>query len=179
MEKEIVITRKKSKSILYAVWMLLMAALLSLPIIEYFFDISWIGNDRDIPFFVIIISIPFILVMLFCCYVFVKQIFIDAPILTVNQYGIHAQMTAFNVGLISWDDIADITTFPMIDGTTYVISITLKEPEKYILDPKFLKRVTAPGYAQKNGHISLSSIYFKREFGEVMELINYYLEKHK
>lgn len=179
MEKEIVITRKKYKSILYAVWMLLMAALLSLPIIEYLFDISWIGNGRDIPFFVILISVPFILVMLFCCYFFAKQTFIDSPILTVNQYGIHEQATAINVGVISWDDIVNISCFPMIDGTTYVISITLKEPEKYIHDPKLLKRVTAPGYAEKNGHISFSSIYFKKEFAEVMELINYYLEKHK
>ena len=179
MDREIIIQRKKSKSIIYAVFLFIVAALFCLPVVEYFVDIPWIGNGKDIPLFVVILSVPFILLMLFCSYIFIKQIFNDSPVLTVNQYGIREEWTPYHLGLISWDDIADVMVIPMPDYIHHTVCIILKQPEKYITDQKLLKRVTAPGYAEKYGHVSLTSHYFRKEFPEVMELINYYLEKHK
>ena len=179
MDKEIIIQRKKSKSMISAAWLFLVAVLFLLPPLEYFVDIPWIGNGRDIPLFVVVLSIGLVAVFLFCSYIFLKQVFIDAPILTVNRQGIREEWTPYHLGLISWDDIAEVIVIPMPDYIHHTVCIILKQPEKYITDPKFLKRVTAPGYAEKYGHVSLTSHYFRKEFREVMELINYYLEMHK
>lgn len=179
MDKEIVIKRKKSKSILSAFWMLLIAVLFLLPPLEYFFDISWIGNGKEIPLFVVILCILLFLVMLFCSWIFLKQIFNDAPVLTVNKYGIREEWSPNHLGLISWDDIDEVLVIPMPDYIHHTVCIILKQPERYFSNPKMLKRVTAPGYAEKYGHVSLTSHYFRKEFPEVMELINYYLEQHK
>lgn len=175
MNKEIIIPRKKSKSINFTIGMFLGTVLLILPSIIYFTDISWITSD--IPLFFVIISILCAPVCAFCTVEYFKQIFNKKPVLIVNEIGIHEEMSYNSVGMIKWEDIKNINIIPFTDKT-YLICIFLKIPEKYIKSQKLLNKLNRQSATNKWGHISFSSLYFKKEFKEVIEIMQYYFTQY-
>ena len=52
-------------------------------------------------------------------------------------------MTKYQSGLIRWDDIEAVKLRAVIGDGIYMISILLKNPEKYIKDEKLLLRLKA------------------------------------
>ena len=84
-------------------------------------------------------------------------------------------MSTYCTGLIKWEDVDDVTIIPYMNNT-YFIGILLKRPEKYIKNEKLLNRLNKQNGTKKWGHIRLSSIYFKKEFKNVVELIKYYFD---
>ena len=176
MKKEIIIPRKKSKSIKYTIGMFLSTILLILPIVIYFADISWITSD--IPLFVVIMCSLFAPVLTFCTVRCFKQIFNEKPVLIVSEIGINEGMNDNSVGMIRWEDIQNINIIPYMDNT-YFICIFLKRPEKYILNQKLLNKLNRQSTRNnKWRHISFSSLYFKKEFNEVLEVIRYYFAQY-
>lgn len=174
MGKEIIISRKKTKSLKIAFGLFLATILLLFPIIIYFVDISWVTTE--IPLVVVILSMFCAPLCFFCAIWYFKQIYNNKPVLIVNEIGIHEEMNSNSVGMIRWEDIENINIIPYM-GNTYFICILLKEPEKYILNQKLLNKLNKQKSTQKWGHIKFSSIYFKSEFKEIIELINYYFAK--
>lgn len=180
MENEIIIPRKKSKSIGNTILMLFSALLLCLPVVIYFELIPGIevSSEDGMPLFVVILCITLIPILLFCAVYYFKQIFNNKPVLIVNQNGITEYMSARSVGFIKWEDIENINVFPYLDNTFY-ICIYLKRPEKYIKNEKLLRKLNNKKSTQKWGHIFFTSIYFKKEFSVVSETMKYYFEKNK
>ena len=176
MEKqEIVIPRKKSKSIIYATSMLLIAALFLFLLVAYFFDIPAITTN--IPLVAIIFVVLTLPIFIWCGVDYFKQIFNENPVLIVNENGIHEQMNKYSVGVIKWVDIEDIKIIPYIDNT-YWIGIVLKQPEKYITSQKLLDKLSRQKTTARWGHITFSSLYFKKEIKEVAKLMQYYFAKY-
>lgn len=173
MEKEIVIERKKYKSIMYSFFILLITLLMLFPIVLYF------GNvNSDVPLFILILAIVIEPVLIFTFIFYFKQIFNSKPVLIVNSRGVEANLTYKPVGLIKWSDIIDFNTFGYMNDVDY-ITILLKDPSKYIKDHKRLRKVSNYKYSSKWGHIQFTSMYFKKEFRNVVELMIYYLKKEK
>ncbi len=175
MNKEIIIHRKKSKSIKFTIGMFLVTVLLILPIIIYFTDIPWITSD--IPLFVVILSSLCVPVCAFCTIGYFKEIFDEKPVLIVNEIGINEGMSHNSVGMIKWEDIQNINIIPYMDKT-YFICIFLKTPEKYIENQKILNKLNKQSTTNKWGHIRFSSLYFKKEFKEVIEIMQYYFAQN-
>lgn len=176
MKKEIVISRKKSKSIKYFILMIFGSLLLALPIILYFFDFSKI--TLDIPLIIVILSIICEPIIIFSSIFYFKQIFNDKPVLIVNEYGIHDQISRNSLGMIKWHDIENINIIPYMSNV-YYINIILKEPEKYITDQRKLNKYKKRKATKTWGHINFTSLYFKKEFKEVIDLMKYYFNKSK
>lgn len=173
--QEIIIPRKKSKSIIYATSMLLIAALFLFLLVEYFFDIPAI--TANMPLIAVIFVVLFLPIFILCGVVYFKQIFNENPVLIVNENGIHEQMSRNSVGLIKWVDIEDIKIIPYMDNT-YWIGIVLKQPEMYITNQKLLARLSKQKGTAKWGHITFTSLYFKKEIKEVAKLMQYYFAKY-
>ena len=176
MKKEIIIPRKKSKSIKFSIGMFLSSLLLLLPIILYFKDFEWI--TAEVPLFVVILCIPCSAVCAFCSIAYFKEIFNNKPVLIVNKNGIHEETSRNSVGMIKWRDIKNINIIPYMDNT-YFIGIVLKEPEKYITDSKRLIKIKRKKTTNKWGHVYFSSLYFKKEFNEINELMKHYFSLSK
>ncbi len=175
MNKEIIIHRKKSKSIKFTIGMFLVTVLLILPSIIYFTDIPWITSD--IPLFVVILSSLCVPVCAFCTIGYFKEMFDEKPVLIVNEIGINEGMSHNSVGMIKWEDIRNINIIPYMDKT-YFICIFLKTPEKYIENQKILNKLNKQSTTNKWGHIRFSSLYFKKEFKEVIEIMQYYFAQN-
>jgi hypothetical protein len=79
--------------------------------------------------------------------------------------------------MIKWEDIQNINIIPYMDKT-YFICIFLKTPEKYINNQKILNKLNKQSTTNKWGHISFSSLYFKKEFKEVIEIMQYYFAQN-
>ena len=176
MEKEIVIKRKKSKSIGFCLFMFITTLLMILPIVFYFGDFDF--ATFDIPSVVVILAFAILPVLIWATIYFFKQIFNDKPVLIVNEKGIEEGMSTYSTGLIEWEDIEDVTITPYMDNT-YFIGILLKSPEKYIKNEKLLNRLNKRNSTKKWGHVSISSMYFKKEFKDVVNLISYYRVQNK
>ena len=174
-KREIVIPRKKSKSVSYAVLMLFIAALSFFMLVEYFFDIPWLKTTM--PFVAVLCMIVIAPFMTWCGIGYVKQIFNENPVLIVNENGLYEQMSRNSVGMIEWDDIQDINVVPHMNNTHW-ICIILKEPEKYIKDPKMLDRLNKQRKTAMWGHVIFSSLYFKRDIKKVTAVMKYYFDMH-
>ena len=129
MEKEIIIERKKSKSVRISLFMFIITLIMILPIVFYFGDFDFITSD--IPLVAIIIDIIVLPALIWATIYYFKQIFNNKPVLIVNEKGIEEGMSTYYTGLINWEDIEDVTIIPYMDNT-YFIGILLKRPEKYI-----------------------------------------------
>lgn len=175
MRKEIIIPRKKMKCINYTIGMFLATVLFILPIIIYFKGIPWITSD--IPLFFVILSSLCAPVCAFCTIGYFKQIFDEKPVLIVNAIGINEGMSHNSVGMIKWEDIQKINIIPYMNNT-YFICIFLKTPEKYIENQRILNQINRKPTTNKWGHISFSSLYFKKEFKEVIEIMQYYYAQY-
>ena len=173
MEKEIIIERKKSKSIRLSLFMFIITLIMVLPIVFYFGDFDFITSD--IPLVAVILAIAILPVLIWTTTYYFKQIFNHKPVLIVNEKGIEEGMSTYCAGLIKWEDVDDVTIIPYMNNT-YFIGILLKRPEKYIKNEKLLNRLNKQNSRKKWGHIILSSIYFKKEFKNVVELIKYYFD---
>ncbi|MBQ5601772.1 MAG: hypothetical protein IIU77_02990, partial [Clostridia bacterium] len=101
MNKEIIIHRKKSKSIKFTIGMFLATVVSIFPIIIYFTDIPWITSD--VPLFIIILSGLCAPVCAFCTIGYFKDIFDEKPVLIVNEIGINEGMSHNSVGMIKWE----------------------------------------------------------------------------
>ena len=176
MEKEIIIERKKSKSIRISLFMFIITLVMILPIVFYFGDFDFITSD--IPLVAVILAIVILPFLIWTTIYYFKQLFNNKPVLVVNELGIEEGMSTYSTGLINWEDIEDVTIIPYMDNT-YFIGILLKRPEKYITNEKLLNRLNKQNSTKKWGHVRLSSIYFKKEFKDVVNLISYYWEQNK
>ena len=182
MNKEIIIHRKKSKNIEITIVLFLATVVLIFPIIIHFTDIPWITSD--VPLYIIILSGLCAPVCAFCTIGYFKEIFNEKPVLIVNEigiivneFGINEEVSYNSVGMIKWEDIQNINIIPYT-GKTYFICISLKTPEKYIENQKLLNKLNRQSTTNKWGHISFSSLYFKKEFKEVIEIMQYYFAQH-
>ena len=176
MEKEIIIERKKSKSIRISLFMFIITLIMILPIVFYFGDFDFITSD--IPLVTVIVAIVILPVLILTTIYYFKQLFNNKPVLIVNEIGIEEGMSTYSTGLIKWEDIEGVTIIPYMDNT-YFIGILLKRPEKYIKNEKLLNRLNKQKSTKKWGHVHLSSIYFEKEFKDVVNLISYYWKQNK
>ena len=103
MEKEIIIERKKSKSIRISLFMFIITLIMILPIVFYFGDFDFITSD--IPLVAVIIAIVILPVLIWTTIYYFKQIFNNKPVLIVNENGIEEGMSTYCTGLIKWEDI--------------------------------------------------------------------------
>ena len=74
-------------------------------------------------------------------------------------------------------DIKAINIIPYADNT-YFICILLKDPAKYIKNTKLLNKLNKQKRTIKWGHIRFSSLYFKKEFNNIIEIMKYYYSQY-
>ncbi len=102
-------------------------------------------------------------VMLFVTAIAIKEVNNTKPYLIIREDGLIQNMTKYQSGLIRWDDIEAVKLRAVIGDGIYMISILLKNPEKYIKDEKLLLRLRAR--REKNpdeGEITIVTNGFKR-----------------
>lgn len=159
MEKEIIIERKKSKSIRISLFIFIITLIMILPIVFYFGDFDFITSD--IPLVAIIIAIIVLPVLIWTTIYYFKQIFNNKPVLIVNENGIEEGISTYSTGLIKWEDIEDVTIIPYMNNT-YFIGILLKRPEKYIKNEKLLNRLNKQK-STKNGDTCVYHLYISKK----------------
>jgi hypothetical protein len=101
----------------------------------------------------------------------IKDIWNKNPYLIIREDGLIQNIAKYQSGLIRWEDIEDIKISPIVDGTC-AIRIFLKNPEKYISNPKMLERLKKrraknPG----ENEITILTNEFKDETIQVLEHI--------
>ena len=175
MEKEIIIPRKRSKSIKFTIMMFFATIITTLPIILYFADLSFITSE--VPLYVAVIGIVCAPICGLCTIAYFKEIFNEKPVLIINECGLQEEINYNSVGLIKWEDIKAINIIPYADNT-YFICILLKDPAKYIKNTKLLNKLNKQKSTIKWGHIRFSSLYFKKEFNNIIEIMKYYYSKY-
>ena len=171
MEKELIIPRKKSTSVKCSIGMLFATIIMVLPMLLFFYDFSW--TTSEVPLWAAILCMVCAPLCFFCSIYYFKQLFNSDPILVVNSIGIHERMSGNSVGLIKWEHIENINIIPQAEKV-YFICIVLKQPEIYIDNVKLLAKLNKQKGTKKWGHIRFSSLYFKKEFPEVINTIKYY-----
>lgn len=176
MEKEIIIPRKRSKSIKAVALMLFATLLMSLCAVLYFMEIPGIKVEMEMPLLLAVLVALCAPCCAFCTIFYWKQIFNTEPVLIVNAVGVQENMSSKSVGMVQWTDIQKINVIPYFDGV--MIGVVLKRPEKYIDDPKRLNILKKQKSTAKWGHISISSIYFQKEWKQVVALMKYYFAKY-
>ena len=82
-------------------------------------------------------------VLLFVTVVAIKEVNNTQPYMVIREDGLIQNMTKYQSGLIRWDDIEAVKLRAVIGDGIYMISILLKNPEKYIKDKKLLLRLKA------------------------------------
>ncbi len=123
---------------------------------EYFTEITvlfWIGR---------VLSYIIAPILLLLTIVAVKDIGNTKPYLVVRKDGLIQNMTKYQSGLISWEDIEAVKMRAVIGKGSYMISILLKNPEKYINDEKLLARLKARREKDPDeGEITIVTTAFK------------------
>lgn len=169
MEQSIIINRKKSVSIKAALLLFFALSLFGFYLYLYYVRPVWLTSE--IPFFLVVIAYLIMPILLFAFIYYFKSIFNHKPVLIVNENGIHEQMRYRSLGMIIWTDINKILVQPYMDKT-YLIHIYLINPEVYLKKKSMFK------FKRFNyGHVIVSTLYFKKDFEKVMEIINYHFEK--
>ncbi|MBE6609260.1 MAG: hypothetical protein E7634_01180 [Ruminococcaceae bacterium] len=176
MDREIIIPRKKSTTAAASAGMLFATLLFGFIAFEYFCG-PVLASSKP-PLLLAIFDIPCVPICAFCFICYFKDLFNNTPVLIVNEYGIQENITRRSVGIIKWEDIHDINFIPYMDNT-YWICIILKNPEDYILNKKLVTALNKRSSVKKWGHIRFTSLYFKKEFSSVIELMKYYFSKYQ
>lgn len=167
MEQSITIPRKKSVSIISSFWMLFSIAIFVLFLLIHY--AKPLGAEVNVPIFLVILSWIAIPLLVYVFTYYVRNIFNDKPILIVNEHGIHDQSRSHSLGMISWRDIEDIKIQPYMDKH-FFIYIFLINPDDYIQKKPLFR-------SKKQGHVVITSIYFKKDFQKVIDIIYYHFEK--
>jgi hypothetical protein len=173
MDREIIIPRKKSSSIKAVLLMLFGCGIFVLVLISHF--LMPLGTTK-MPVFLVYLSFPCLAVCLFCLFGYAKQLFNKEPVLVINEHGILQNWGKYQTGVMEWDDIEWVGLMPYMRSNQ--ICIKLRNPEKYIKNPKKLARLNKPNSVNKYGHVMIPTLYFERQVFVVMENIRYYLNKH-
>lgn len=166
MDKSIIIHRNKSVSI-KATFLLLFAILLfGFYLYLYYFKPLWVTSE--IPIVLVVLAYIIIPILLFAFIFCFRSIFNHEPVLIVNENGIHEQVRYRSLGLIKWIDIERISVQPYMDKT-YLIHIYLINPDDYLI-----KKSRFSFKRLNYGHVIISSLYFKKDFQKVIEIINHH-----
>lgn len=116
-------------------------------------------------------------VLLFITAVAIKEVNNTKPYMVVRDDGLIQNMTKYQSGLIRWEDIEAVKMRAVIGKGSYMISILLKNPEKYIKDEKLLPRLRARREKDPDeGEITIVTTPFK---GVADEAIMTMLKKMK
>lgn len=116
-------------------------------------------------------------ILLFVTIVAIKDVGNTKPYMVVRDDGLIQNMTKYQSGLIRWEDIEAVKMRAVIGKGSYMISILLKNPEKYIKDEKLLSRLRARREKDPDeGEITIVTTPFK---GVADEAIMTMLKKMK
>lgn len=168
MDKSIIIQRKKSVSIKASLLLLFVIALFGFFLYLYYDKPVWLTSE--IPLVLVIIAYITLPLLLLAFIFYFGSIFNHEPVLIINENGIKEQMRCRSVGMIKWTDIERIFFQPYMDKT-YLIHIYLMNPEDYL---KKKTRVLSKRLNQ--GHVIISTMYFKKDHQKVMDIINYHFD---
>jgi hypothetical protein len=167
MEQSIIIPRKKSVSIYSSFWMLFSIAIFVLFLFMHYAKPVWFTSK--VPLILVILSWIAIPILVYVFLYYFKNIFNNKPILIVNENGINDQSRSHSIGMIQWRDIEDIKIQPYMDKH-FFIHIFLINPDDYIQKKPLFR-------SKKQGHVVIPSIYFKKDFQKVIDIIYYHFEK--
>ena len=172
MNPKIIIPRKKSKSIGYAIGLFFVTVLMIFLIAIYFGEFEFITSD--IPFLIVLLSILVAPICAWSTVFYFKQIFNENPVLKIDETGIYDGFKPSSARLIRWEDIDGINIAPYMDNVN-LICVFLKNPDKYAVKAGLLDKFNKHLSPAKWGHIQISSLYFKKEFKAVCDTVEYYL----
>lgn len=171
--KEIIIKRKKSDSIKYAVFMFLLAALFSAFALNYFIEIPFITSSA--PLIAVIVSLIFIPVFIFCGIIYCKQAANENPILIINDEGLYQDINPNFSHLIKWEDIREVKLRADFSNALW-IDVFLIETEKHIVNERLKYKIQSDRKKLNNLNMTLTAIYFKKELDSVVHLMLYYID---
>ncbi len=116
MNQELIIPRNKRKFCANAIFMILIALMVLFVSATYFLEIPGVENPPPLPLAILFILCA--IIMLAASVLAFRQAFQTTPLLVINAYGIQENINYRNtVGLMRWEDIADIDIVPAIRDT--------------------------------------------------------------
>lgn len=157
--EEYVVERSRKDNIKKVITLLLIDMLFFAFILlpkEYFTEVImlfWVGR---------VISYIISPILLFVTVATIKEVNNTKPYMVVRDDGLIQNMTKYQSGLIRWEDIEAVKMRAVIGKGSYMISILLKNPEKYIKDEKLLARLRARREKDPDeGEITIVTTAFK------------------
>lgn len=125
----------------------------------FLFDLGRVGAIIILPIMALVTIIA------------IKDIWNEKPYLIIREDGLIQNLAKYQSGLIRWEDIENIKVSPIVNGVC-AIRIFLKNPEKYISNPKMLERLKNCRAKNPNeSEITILTNQFKDETIQVLEHI--------
>ena len=181
MKMEIKNERRRSDAIQPAIGFSLALAML---VVCGIFDVRKLGVEisegTETTFFWIVrvLCVLLIPIFVYLSITFIKQLFKAKLIFRVSEEGIYAELSNKLIYNIEYNDIEKIS-YKVYPQGPYAIFIHLKDPHKY-LDAKQMERVKqAKMKIPEAGDIAIPSGITMENRVDVMDLINFYIEKCK
>lgn len=174
MNQELIIPRNKRKFCANAIFMILIALMVLFVSATYFLEIPGVDNPPPLPLAILFILCA--IIMLAASVLAFRQAFKTTPLLVINAYGIQENINYRNtVGLIRWEDIADIDIVPAIRDT-YFYCIHLKRPEKYIKNPRLLAKIKNATKKPPFGHICFPTTDIQKYMDAIIAITQHYFD---
>ena len=109
----------------------------------------------------------------------IKDIWNSEPYLIIREDGLIQNMAKYQTGLIRWEDIENIKITPILEEMC-IIRIFLRNPEKYISDPRMLKKLKKRKARNANEcDLFISTSDFKEEARQVIDHIERFYKAYR
>lgn len=121
-----------------------------------------------------ILCIP---LMIYLLSKFIKQLLHGELLLKISEDGIYLNFYEEAVPTIKYEDIERISYKEYPENEQYIIFLFLTDPNKYLTQKQLERNARAKSKIPESGDVCIPSIFIKEKKEEVIELINYYIDR--
>ena len=121
-----------------------------------------------------ILCIP---IMVYLLSKFTKQLLHGELLLKISEDGIHLCIYQEAIPTIKYEDIERISYKEYPGNEQYIIFLFLTDPNKYLTPKQLERNAHAKSKIPESGDVCIPSIFIKEKKEEVIELINYYIDR--
>ena len=108
---------------------------------------------------------------------FIKQLLHGELLLKISEDGIYLCFYQEAIPTIKYEDIERISYKEYPGNEQYIIFLFLTDPNKYLTPKQLERNAHAKSKIPESGDVFIPSIFIKEKKEEVIELINYYIDR--